>query len=164
MKINFCLECAAPLTKENDTKYVCSNGHFFWNAPHLAVGVCLIKGDQILFIRRAAEPQKGKYTIPGGFVDFNENPEDALRREVREEIGIELADYTCIGVAVHPYGENISTGALIYASKNWRGEPKPSAHEEVALLVWKSADVLDSPQFAWDYTGISDQLRRYLQA
>ena len=60
--------------------------------PALASDAAVVKyveGNlQILLIRRADEPSKGLLAFPGGFVDYNENPEDAVIRELGEECGI----------------------------------------------------------------------------
>ena len=56
----------------------------------LGVGALIFDGDSILLVERAGEPLKGYWSLPGGLVETGELIEDALRREIREETGLEV--------------------------------------------------------------------------
>ncbi len=56
----------------------------------LAVDAIIVRGNQVLLIKRKEEPCKGMWATPGGFVDFDETTEEALAREVREETGLSV--------------------------------------------------------------------------
>lgn len=58
-------------------------------APALAVGVFVLAADgQVLLIKRGKAPARGRWSVPGGKVNFGEGLSDAARREVREETGL----------------------------------------------------------------------------
>ena len=56
--------------------------------PALAVDAAVRRGDEVLLIQRGNEPWKGAWALPGGFVDYGENPTDAVLRELQEETGL----------------------------------------------------------------------------
>ncbi|MEW6642002.1 MAG: NUDIX hydrolase [Pseudomonadota bacterium] len=56
--------------------------------PQLAVSASIFRDDQILLVRRARQPGKGVYTLPGGRVEFGETLVEAITREVREETSL----------------------------------------------------------------------------
>lgn len=76
---------------------------YFFN-PAVAVGAILLGPDnRALFVRRAHDPAKGKLGLPGGFVDFGETAEEALRREVREEVNLEVGSLEFLGTWPNNY-------------------------------------------------------------
>ena len=58
--------------------------------PFLGVGALIFEGGKLLLVERAKEPLKGYWSLPGGIVETGEKLEDATRREVREETGLEV--------------------------------------------------------------------------
>jgi len=91
---NYCPNCKAEKIHFSENKhFTCSCCHWeYFHNTAAAAGIVLYYNHKILLITRACDPGKGKLTIPGGFVDPGESAEEACRREVKEEIGIELKD------------------------------------------------------------------------
>ncbi len=66
--------------------------------PVLGVGAILVRDGALLMVRRAKEPGRGLWSVPGGRVEHGELLADALRREVREETGLEIEIEGLIGI------------------------------------------------------------------
>ena len=58
--------------------------------PIVGVGAVVIDADRVLLIKRAHEPLKGQWSLPGGRVELGETLEQAVAREVREETGLDV--------------------------------------------------------------------------
>lgn len=58
--------------------------------PQLAVSAAIFRGPEVLLVRRAHAPAKGRYSLPGGRVEFGESLAQALIREVAEETGLSI--------------------------------------------------------------------------
>jgi mutator protein MutT len=58
--------------------------------PIVGVGAIVLDGDRVLLVKRAHEPLKGEWSVPGGAVDVGETLEEAIRREVREETSLDI--------------------------------------------------------------------------
>ncbi len=70
--------------------------------PYLTVDCVVFHGNAVVLIRRAHDPFKGWYALPGGFVEAGETVENACRRETREETGLAVGDLRLIGVYSDP--------------------------------------------------------------
>jgi ADP-ribose pyrophosphatase YjhB (NUDIX family) len=58
--------------------------------PFLGVGALIFEGGNLLLVERGKEPLKGYWSLPGGIVETGEKLEEGIRREVREETGLEV--------------------------------------------------------------------------
>jgi len=58
--------------------------------PIVGVGAVIIRGDRVLLVRRATEPLKGEWSVPGGMLELGEKLREGVRREVLEETGLEV--------------------------------------------------------------------------
>lgn len=58
--------------------------------PLVGVGAIIMRGGKMMIVKRANEPAKGLWSVPGGVVELGEHLHDAIKREVREETGLEV--------------------------------------------------------------------------
>lgn len=98
------------------------------------VGAVILRDGVVLCARRAeGGPQGGLWEFPGGKVEPDESPTEALVREIREELGCEIAVGQEVTTTVHRYEV-----ATIVLTTYWcdlvTGEPEPVEHAEVRWL------------------------------
>ena len=101
---------------------------------------------------RAREPEKGRLDVPGGFLLPGEDPITGLKREVKEELGvdIEVGVGDCISMVPHRYGEEGDfVLALGFRARITGGEIAPT--DDVEEVHWVSKDDLDDLDFAWPH-------------
>lgn len=87
-----CVKCAQPsLIKHGEKAYVCTLCGFVY-FHNVAASVCamIVCNEQMLLVERAQQPAKGKLDFPGGFVDYDESNEQALTRELMEELQLPI--------------------------------------------------------------------------
>ncbi len=157
MELRYCTACAAPLEQRDATEYVCANGHEYWNEPHASACVAVLRGGEVLLARRGRQPRKGRYVLPGGFVEFDETPYEAARRELHEETGLDAGPLDLLEVHTIRYRENEASLSVVFHAPRWRGEPR--AGDDAAALVWRPVDFVESDEFAWRIPGLLDKLR-----
>jgi ADP-ribose pyrophosphatase YjhB (NUDIX family) len=117
-------------------RYVCGDcGHIYYSNPKIVVGSVVVHEGRIMLCRRAIEPRKGFWTLPAGFLEEHETPEQGARREAREEALCDIELDALLAVYSVP---RISQVQLMYRA--WLKTPDfaPGTESlEVALFAWE---------------------------
>ncbi len=101
-----------------------------------AVSVAIFSGPEALLIQRARAPYQGYWTLPGGRMERTEVPEDTARREIREELGLDLGALLPVTISSGGGGFVLA----VFAARLKAGRPKPS--NEIADWQWTHPDSL----------------------
>lgn len=150
-----CPNCKSDdISSANGHKYLCAQCSFeYFHNTASAVAAIICCGDEILFTVRAQDPGKDKLDLPGGFVDHNESLEQALSRELQEELSITVTNwqYFCSGSNVYHFkGVNYHTCDAIFIAHL---EHKPQITldpSEITEYKWLTKAQIDGSQMAFN--------------
>ena len=100
--------------------------------PIVGIGAVIVKDNKVLLIKRAGDPGRGLWSIPGGLVELGEKIKDAVCREVKEETGLdvrvgEIADVTEIITRDEEGKVKYHFVIVDFFAEVLRGELKPSS-------------------------------------
>jgi ADP-ribose pyrophosphatase YjhB (NUDIX family) len=163
----FCPRCGArqPDDRPRDANRpfrCCACGFTLYFNAASAVAVLIGRGDgKTLFIRRAKEPARGKLGMPGGFVDAGESAEEALAREVREEVGLEVHELRYVGshANLYAYGGVTYTTLDLFFTASTADPDAGRALDDVESLVWGDPLTIDLEEIAFE--SMREALRAY---
>jgi len=104
-----------------------------WANPAPAAQALVERDGRLLLVRRAFDPSVGLWDLPGGFLEENEHPLDAVVRELREETGLEIEPQGFVGVWMEPYQDRIVL-CLTWDARVTGGTER--AADDVSELAW----------------------------
>ena len=144
-RYRYCAKCGGPLTArlmEGRERLVCDGcGYVLYVNPRPATCAVVVDGDRVMLVRRAVEPRRGFWDLPGGFLERDEHPAEGLQREMREETGLEIEILEPLGFFLDTYPEPGETTLNFYAlARVVGGEPQPGS--DVAEIRWFPRDAL----------------------
>ena len=114
----------------------------------VSIDAVIIKDNHILLIQRGVEPNKGYWGTPGGYVGWDESTEETVKREVKEETGLDVIETKLVGVYRSPTRHPKQVINLVYLTKVNNGEPKHS--DDATDARWFSLEKLPE-QMALDH-------------
>jgi 8-oxo-dGTP diphosphatase len=128
----------------------------------VAAAVVIEGGRVLLTQRKAGTHLAGAWEFPGGKVEAGEDPRDALRRELREEIGVDASVGPVVEVTFHRYEEaDKAVLLLFYEAARSVGSPEPRAID-VAAVRWATRDDLRDEDFPPADVAVLERVRARL--
>ena len=123
----------------------------------VTVDCVIFDGDAVVLIKRGHEPFKGRYALPGGFVELEESVEQACVRETLEETGLVVRNVKMIGIYSEPSRDvirhTVAVGFLAEANlaslkagddavqvelvRDWRSLPLAFDHKKIVEDAWR---------------------------
>lgn len=112
---------------------------------HVAVAVIVNQNDEILIAKRGSHQHQGnKWEFPGGKVEDNETSQEALRREIFEELGVQIESATQITNITHDYADK-KVILDVYLVENWQGEIEGKENQPILWVDKKSLNQYEFP-------------------
>jgi ADP-ribose pyrophosphatase YjhB (NUDIX family) len=154
--VRFCPRCGAEANVSYPHSIRCPSCGYgaYYNPKPVAVAIPRAPDGRLWLMRRGFQPQRGRWSMPGGFVDLGESVEDAARREAREELNLDIELSHLVGVYSRAEDRVV---IIVYAAT---AQETPEVTEEaLEVKAFAQADI------PWDELAFwSDELalREYL--
>jgi len=142
---------------DNRQRLVCPECNYIaYENPRIVAGSVVTRGDQILMCRRAIFPRKGFWTLPAGFLELGESPQDGARREAKEEACADIAINQMLAVYSIP-----GVGQIQFMFRATLESEFSAGHEtsEAKLVGWD--------EIPWDdiaFPSVTWALRQYYES
>ena len=141
-QFKFCPVCGHKLVLKklgHHKRLVCQNKKclfiFYQNSKPTASAI-ITKGNRVLLTKRAVDPKKGYWDAPGGFLEKDEQPKAGLKREIKEELAVDIKIIKMLGIYTGEYLQKHpeSTLNIYYLAKITKGKMRPA--DDVTESRW----------------------------
>lgn len=130
-----------------------SCGYIHFTDPKVGVGVLVVADQKVLLVRRAMDPEQGKWSIPAGFLDRGEDPKVTAVREAWEETNLEVSIEALVDVFYNPPEEGGASVFILYRANLIGGKAK--AGDDADAVGFFGAEELPELAFASTRAAIS---------
>lgn len=154
-----CPQCGSTLISRRENGYdrqFCQQCDLFIyeNPVPVVAGIILDEENRILLVKRGVQPCIGKWTLPTGFIEIGEHPDDCVLREVEEETSLECRIIRLFGIYQQEGWKYRSVIVIAYLLETVNGEPK--AGDDAVDIRYYAHETLPDIPFASHRNIVSD--------
>lgn len=135
---------------------------FYQNSKPTASAIITNSQGQLLLVKRNMNPRKGYWDLPGGFLEEGEDPIKGLKREMKEELNVNVKVGSLVGIYIDDYSCSYQSKTLniAYVAKPLKGKMTPM--DDVSEIKWFSKTKIPWKQlaFPWMHAVLRDWLGR----
>ena len=117
----FCPRCGSPMRTQrvaDKPRRICPSCRYvYFTDPKVGVGVAVVENGRLLLVKRAMNPERGKWSLPAGFVDQGEDPKETATREALEETGLIVQIEGVLDVFHNPPGAGGASVFILYRAQ-----------------------------------------------
>lgn len=148
----YCTKCGRATARKNDNLFLCEAGHENWINPAVGAIVYVVKDGKVLFGVRSIEPNKGKLSLPGGFINIHETAEQAAIRETKEELGIDVVLQSYLGTYINSSYDDRPILNIVFVASCQNQTVIPGDDMKGGKPVWRELKSLPTQdELAWDW-------------
>ena len=113
--------------------------------PLIGVGAVIVSAGRVLLVRRNTEPLRGEWSVPGGLLELGEKLRDGVRREAREETGLEVEPGEVLDVFASIFADPLGRTQYHYVLIDYLCRPiagQAHADSDVSDVRWVGPEAL----------------------
>jgi len=157
-EVAFCSRCGGKMEtrqKWDKLRRVCVDcGFIHFTDPKVGVGVAVMQEGKILLVRRRMNPGIGKWSLPAGFVDYGEDPQETAVKEALEETNLHVEIESLMDVYHNPIDKSGGASIFILYQANLLGGT-PQAGDDADAVGFFALDNLPDIAFASTHDAIA---------